>query len=51
MDATAPADADGALRVPVFNPADDFDARSLLRLVNPGAADARTTAAARNTRR
>ena len=41
MAATAPADANGVLQVPVFNPADDHGPRSLLRLVNPGPAAVR----------
>ena len=40
MDATAPRDASGALRVALFNPGGEQDARSLLRLVNPGSAEA-----------
>ena len=40
MNATAPRDGSGALRVALFNPGDEQDARSLLRLVNPGSAEA-----------
>ena len=43
MDATAPRDASGALRVALFNPGGEQDARSLLRLVNPGSAEARAS--------
>ena len=46
MDATAPANAQGVLQVPVFSPADDFEARSLLRLVNPSAVAARVAVSA-----
>ena len=41
MDATAPRDASGALGVALFNPGGETEARSLLRLVNPGGAEAR----------
>ena len=43
MDATAPRDASGALRVALFNPGGETEARSLLRLVNPGSAEARAS--------
>ena len=43
MDATAPRDGSGALRVALFNPGGEQDARSLLRLVNPGSAEARAS--------
>ena len=46
MHATAPADANGILQVPMFNPADDLEARSLLRLVNPSPVAARVAVTA-----
>ena len=45
MAATAPRDADGALRLLTFNPASNTNQASRLRLVNPTDAEARATVA------
>ncbi|MXW49598.1 MAG: hypothetical protein F4171_00105 [Gammaproteobacteria bacterium] len=43
MNATAPRDSDGALRLGIFNPASNTNQVSRLRLVNPTDAEARAT--------
>ena len=43
LDAVVPAADDGTLEIALFNPGEDLEQRSLLRLVNPAGADAAAT--------